>query len=348
MLQRYSSVASLAKEWDALADATHAQPWARPGWIESWWRAFGSGELEIWCLRRDGQLRAVLPLQRVLGALASTTNWHTPEFDAVGDPDSIAELLSAVLAARPRRLSLAFVDLAAQGPRALCMVAGQNRQRMIVRPLERSPFIRSDEDWDAYLRGRDGKMLRDLRRRRRRLESDHELTFEVLCGDRRLDELLEEGFRVEAAAWKGARGTAIASQPATRRFYEDVARWCASRGSLRLAFLRHGSTPIAFDFAVEDQGVHYLLKTGFDPEARRFAPGKLLRYAMIERAFQLGLHSYEFLGADNPWKLEWTDTLRDRSLMQVFAPSLSGHADWAAYAYGRPFVKRVLAMAGHQ
>jgi hypothetical protein len=67
---------------------------------------------------------------------------------------------------------------------------------------------------------------------------------------------------------------------------------------------------------------------------------------MIERAFQIGLSSYEFLGADEPWKLEWTDTVRERSLVQVFAPSLPGKADFAAFAYVRPLVKRVLAFRG--
>src|SRR5207247_10269646 len=65
-------------------------------------------------------------------------------------------------------------------------------------------------------------------------------TLEVVDGSERLDELLEEGFRVEASGWKSRAGTAIASRPDTRRFYTDVARWASDRGWLRLAFLRLG------------------------------------------------------------------------------------------------------------
>jgi CelD/BcsL family acetyltransferase involved in cellulose biosynthesis len=318
--------------------------WVRPGWVESWWRAFGHGQLEILALRSNGRLRAVLPLYRRMGALISTTNWHTPEFDAVGDPDSVAALLRLLFATRPRRVSFAFVGVTSAGPLEFRKTAAAHDYRLIVRTLQRSPYIRIDGDWAAYQAARDGKLLRDLRRRRRRLESESELSLQVSTGEDRLDELLEEGFRVEAAGWKGARGSAIASSPRTRQFYKDIAQWAASRGSLRLAFLRHGSSPIAFDFGIEERGLHYLLKTGYDESASRFAPGKLLRYAMIERAFEIGLESYEFLGGALPWKLEWTDTVRDRALVQAFAPSLFGRADWAAWEYGRPVVKRILAL----
>ena len=37
----------LAEEWDGLADRVGAAPWTRPGWVAAWWRAFGSGRLQI-------------------------------------------------------------------------------------------------------------------------------------------------------------------------------------------------------------------------------------------------------------------------------------------------------------
>ena len=166
----------------------------------------------------------------------------------------------------------------------------------------------------------------------------------MLDGSDRLDQLLEEGFAVEAAGWKGARASAMVSRPETAEFYRRVAAWAADRGWLRLAFLRLDGQAFAFDFAVEEGDVHYLLKTGFDPAFGRFAPGMILRYEMLARAFSNGLRSYEFLGADEPWKLEWTQTTRPRGLFQAFAPSLRGQLEWAAFAWGRPAAKRVLAL----
>jgi len=212
---------------------------------------------------------------------------------------------------------------------------------LIVRTLERSPYLETGEGWDRYEARLSSKLLRELRRRRRGLEARGALTLEVSDGTEGLDELLDEGFLVEGAAWKAARGSAIDSQPATRSFYREIAHWAAERGSLRLAFLRLDRTPLAFDYCLEESGIHYLVKTGYDPEYRAFAPGQLMRYLMIEKAFALGLDSYEFLGTDEQWKLEWSQEVRDRTLLQAFAPSPAGRLDWAAFAVGRPLVERM-------
>ena len=66
--------------------------------------------------------------------------------------------------------------------------------------------------------------------------------------------------------------------------------------------------------------------------------------ATLERAFERRLATFEFLGADEPWKLEWTSQVRERVVCQAFAPSPAGVAAWAAYAYGRPLAKRVAAL----
>ena len=66
---------------------------------------------------------------------------------------------------------------------------------------------------------------------------------------------------------------------------------------------------------------------------------------LIEQAHRANLHSYEFLGAAEPWKLEWTATTRDRQIVQAFHAAALGRAEWAAFAYGRPLVRRAGAWA---
>lgn len=343
-LEYYTDVAAIEAEWDALADRTGGQLWARPGWVRAWWRAFGRGTLDIAALRRDGQVAAVLPLARPRGALASVTHWHTPVFDAVGDRASVSELLLMLLGPRPRRVSLGFADADSSASMALRRLGERIGYRAIVRPLEHSSYIPTDGGWNAYLTERDGTMLRELRRRKRLLEAEGVLTFEVHTGEERLDELLEEGFGLDAGGWTGLASAAVLSNPTMRGFYSEIAAWAVARRSLRLAFLRLNGHAIAFDLSIEENGVHYLLKTGFDPNESRFSPGKLLRYQMIERAFNNGLRLYDFLGTKGPSKDDWTPLTRERSLIQLFSPSLAGLFEWATFAFGRPLAKRALAM----
>ena len=335
----------LAEPWEDLAAQTGAAPWLWPGWFNAWNSAFGSGTIEPVEVWRGGRLVGVAPMSRSRGALTSPTNWHTPWFGLLAcDPGAERQLADALFRRRAHRVTMAFV-LATDLP-AVRDAARRAGHRLLERTLERSPYVDCETTtWEGYEATLGAKMRRELRRRRRRLEAEGTLSFDVADGTERLDALLDEGFAVEAASWKGQQATAITSQPATERFYRDVARWAASRGWLRLGFLRVDDQALAFDFAIEAGGVHYLLKTGYDPARRESAPGKLLRHEMLRRAFDAGMSSYEFLGADEPWKLEWTTSRRDLRRLDAFARSATGIAHWSAFTYGRPVAKRALAAA---
>jgi CelD/BcsL family acetyltransferase involved in cellulose biosynthesis len=340
----FSRLEPVAGDWEALADEVEAAPWLRPGWIAAWERAFGRGSVEIVALRRNSRLVGLVSLERRLGVLSSTSNWHTPGFALLSENDEARrELARALFAKGGRRVVLAFVPSSDPSLEACRAAAEDARYRLIVRTVQRSPYIDVDGDWAAYAERRDAKLRRELRRRRRRLSEQGELGLDVADGSERLDEFLEEGFGVEGAGWKGDRGTAIASHPATRRFYVDIARWAARRGWLRLAFLRLDGRAIAFDYALEEGRTHYLLKTGYNPAYRAFGPGMIIREAMLSRAFSSGMRRYEFLGDATTWKLEWADGTRELKVLQGFAPSALGIVDWTAFAFGRPLAKRALA-----
>ena len=61
---------------------------------------------------------------------------------------------------------------------------------------------------------------------------------------------------------------------------------------------------------------------------------------MIRWAFERGLRTYEFLGADEAFKLDWTASLRDRIALHAFPRSPAGTVAWTAQSYGRPLAKR--------
>jgi CelD/BcsL family acetyltransferase involved in cellulose biosynthesis len=337
---------SQADEWDELAERAGAESiWLRPGWILAWWGAFGRGRFELATLRRGDRLAALVPLARTAGACRSPTNYHTPSFGVLAEDDSAAgELIEELFASRPRRVELAFFMHGSSDVRDFHGAAERAGYYVLERTLERGPYVETDGSWDAYEPTIAGKVRREVRRRRRRLQAEGTLVTAVEEGTERLDELLQEGFRVEAAAWKGKNGTAIASRAETEGFYREVAHWAAARGWLRLAFLRLDGRPLAFDFAIEYAGHHYLLKTGYDPAYRSLAPAMVLRHEMIQRAFRVGLRSYEFGGSDESWKLEWTRKTNDRVLVQAFARTVVGAGEWAACAYARPVAKRLRAL----
>jgi CelD/BcsL family acetyltransferase involved in cellulose biosynthesis len=331
----------LGAEWEALAGRPDCSPFLHPGWIRAWSRAFGGGRLELHLLRRGGRLAAVLPLEQTALGRTSPTNFETPEFGILAfDRDAARTLAADVLAGERRRLSLGFLERGeVDDLRAAARATGR---RVVERTLQRSPYMKIAGDVQTQVRERLGpKSFNELRRRRRRLEERGPLELEVADGTEGLERQLAEGYALEGSGWKTAEGSSILARPVARQFYDEVASWAAERGILRLCFLRIGGRPIAFKFGLEANGAFYSCKGGYDPSESRLAPGQLIVWELLAWASGRGLDRFEFLGDAYPWKLEWTDNVRDRVVFEAFGNSPVGRSMWLGERYGRPLAKRL-------
>ena len=343
--ETYAAVAPLAGEWDDLADRAGATPWLRPGWIDAWWRAFGSGSLEIVALRDGARLAAVVPLARSGGSLRAPANYHTPDFGLLAeDDDAMLALAREVIGRASRSLTLRFVRPAGQGLAELERAARERGFRTGTRVIEHSPYVALEGPFERYLETLSRHHVKEVLRRKRRLEEQGELTFSIETGGDALDELLREGFAIEASGWKSENGTAIVSRPETERFYTEVCRWAAGRGILRLVFLRLDGRPLAFELDIEDGGEFYDLKGGYDTEFRKFGPGMIATYLALEQAFAGEGTVYDFLGSDEPYKLAWTSRTRERLELRAFARNAPGLAEWALQQHVRPLARRAVPL----
>ena len=338
----HQAIEPLEEEWDELARG--ASPFLQPGWIAAWWNAFGKGELVILSVRRDGRVVGVLPLARSRGALHSTTNWHSPLYGAVTEDRAAGRALAeALLEQRARRVHLNFLAGDAQFLEDFRAAADASGHRVAERVVLRSPYVELTGDWDNYWRSRSRNMRKGLRRRRNRLEELGEVSVEIAAGEEALGRL-DEAFALEASGWKGREGTAITSRPETKRFYEEVARWAAERGTLRIATLRLDGRALAMHFSIEAGDDYLTLKVGYEAEFEKLAPGKLLDREMIEYAFSSKLSSFELLGDADPYKLDWADELHERIELQAFARSPLGLLEGLAQTHGRALARRAIAI----
>jgi CelD/BcsL family acetyltransferase involved in cellulose biosynthesis len=332
----------LAHDWERLAHGIGAAPFLWPGWFSAWWDAFGTGRLHILTAYEDERVVGILPMFNVRGALSSLTNAETGCFGFLAASEPVAEALSsAVFRGRPRHVYLAAMSPDDVGASVLRKAASTSRYHVSTDSYQAAPYIPTDWSWEDYEGGLRRKFRSELRRRRRRLEDRGEVVLDVSDGREGLEELLEEGFRIEGSGWKESHRTSINTNPALRRFYSDFARWAAERDWLRLAFLRVDGRAIAFDYCFEFNKIHYLQKTGYDPSFGKFAPGVIMRHLMIERAFSAeDIVAYDFLGVglgseSGAWKREWTDAQQERVSMRMFAPTALGSLD------------RIISGAGH-
>jgi CelD/BcsL family acetyltransferase involved in cellulose biosynthesis len=339
----------IAAEWDGLADRVGASPFARPGWYEAWWEAFGDeGRLGVVALRGEsGRLRAVAPLVRDGAVTRSPSNEHTPRFGLLAeDEEALGELARIIFRLRQQRLSLSPLDAAAPTLDAVRAAAEEAGYRTVERVELTSPFraLAGVTEADALL---DRKMRKELRRCRRRLEERGALEVVVERGDGDLEAALEEAFDVEARGWKGEAGTAIAASDDTRAFYAGVARWAAGRGTLRFVQLRLDGRVIAFEIDILEGGGLHSLKAGFDPEYAASSPGHLAALAAVQEAIDAGAATYELLGDAEPYKLKWTDTCHEMRSIEASAPTPRGRAEHLRMRVLRPAKGRISRAGAH-
>jgi CelD/BcsL family acetyltransferase involved in cellulose biosynthesis len=242
----------------------------------------------------------------------------------------------------PRRVELRLVAAGAALAVELARTAAGHR--LLTRTYLRSPYLDIDGDWDAFLRARTSRYRSNYRRGLKQLEAQGAVELALAEGEAGVARF-GEALAVEASGWKGADGTAIVSSPETHAFYSKIVVWAAERGALRLVSLDVDGRMLAFVFGVREGTTFFELKTGFDNAHAHARPGAVLHHLLLARLFREGLARYEFLGRDDPWKLWLASGTHERVLLQVFAPGAAGLADWAAFRYGRPVVKRLLTTA---
>jgi CelD/BcsL family acetyltransferase involved in cellulose biosynthesis len=278
--------------------------------------------------------------------LRSPTNYHTPRFGFLAlDRPAADDLAVSALRQARRAVALSFLGPTGITQPALVDAAREQRYLVLTRPLEAPPYVPTEGRWTEYEQRRNTRLLRDLRRRERRLAEEGVPTYEIHTDRFDLDRLLEDCFRAEAASWKGDKGTAISSRSCTRSYYTDIGGFAYSRGELMLALLRVDDRPVAMQFNIVCCGTVTVLKLGHDEQFDRFAPGKLLIRHVLRHCFESDVRLYDFAGRPDPYKLEWAEGQQQLMESRAFAPSLPGLAAYVAWRYGRPLAKQMLALA---
>lgn len=132
----------------------------------------------------------------------------------------------------------------------------------------------------SYLDGMRPKRRAELARQRRRLEERHRVDVVDRAGD---PEAVEAFLRMEAAGWKGAGGTAMASRRAHASFFREMCAALARAGRLELLALEVDGTPVAMKCNLLAGTRVFGFKQAYDEAWAAHSPGRLLDIDTMER-----------------------------------------------------------------
>jgi len=268
---------------------------------------------------------AVAPLIEVGGRLEflGAEELDEPIDVLSGDPDALAALAEGLWwSGRPVFLK----RVPANSPLIPALErAYQGRGFVIRRPQAAYPWIPIDKSWVEPERHFNAGRRSDFRRARRIAERWGPVSVQIgLPSPDQVSPLLDEAIRVEAAGWKGRRGSALACDPIRHAFFRRFAAAACREGVLHLGLLRIGDRAAAMQLGVECAGRLWLLKIGYDEVFSRCSPGTLLMLEMLRAAAEGGVGSVEFLGEVEPWTRLWAQ--QERPCVSLRAYPASGVA----------------------
>lgn len=248
----------------------------------------------------DGQtLTGVFPVQvprRGFGVTARL--WSTPMMangallvDEAMAGDALRQFFAWIGAHHPHVKSVIFPALKRAGAlaRALRETMAEAGLR-IHETAQRSRAIVSRDLWTAGAASSKpckGK-LREFQRLRRRLCEQGELKYVSAQTPNELRPAMERFLSLEAAGWKGKRGTALLCDPSLATFARALVRHIARRGRCRIDCLELDGKAIAMGIVLSAGGKSFYWKTCYDEAFARFSPGVLFSLEMTQEVFASG------------------------------------------------------------
>ena len=172
-----------------------------------------------------------------------------------------------------------------------------------------------------------GKLRRNLRRLRTRLNAQGAVRTEGVTGKRSLILAYETFLRVEASGWKGCNeaGTAIVADAELRQFYGSLLELDCSDFRPQINLLWVDDTCAAVQFGVRTGDCLSLLKIGYNEAFAAFSPGSLLLEDVLEATAINGLTTVSLVTAPG-WADRWHPQTMPVWHVTRFNKSPAGHA----------------------
>lgn len=345
-----------AEPWRELcSEAVDDQPFYRPEWIAAHIRSFTpQAKVLLLTVAAGGRLELVLPLleERAwfcglpVRRLRAPVNGHSCRFDAVRrrgmDGHRTIEAAWNCLQKSPDWDFLEFEGVPVPGTLS-SLVDAAKRDGFLTGEIVMSP--------NPYLPiPSDPVALRELpvnKKLRSQLRGIHHQMMEkgelrLRCMNTADRDALQKFYALEAAGWKGASGTAIATSAPCRRFYDEIAHWAGSLGLLSIYRLEWNDQLLAAHFGLTYNGRYCSPKIAYDEAFGKWAPGHLIVGEILRDCAARGIVEYDITGQNDDWKRKWSGRTRAQSLYYIFRKGIWGSLLHRMRFQIRPAVKHVL------
>jgi len=359
-IREYADIdeAELGQAWSELEHAGACpHVFLAEAWVKPWARRFASDMRPHILVGFDGaRAVGIAPFFRTsTGRLELPVNFVSQRggFIVRTDPDdtpsqTFSEHILRYLASRRERVllrSLADGDVAAM--RGAIRAAGFLQNGL---PGRVSPYIDTSASWDDYLSSKPRKVTHEWERKIRKIGRAGTSEVKRLMPGSDPHPLVDAMVEIEERSWKEESGTSITQRGVTDFYHELASSFasCPADGCELLPFwLELDGRRIGFLLGIAYRGTYFALKTSFDEEFRKLAPGVALFHHAIRYAFESDCDRFDFVGQRARWKDEWATGHTVHETLRCYPKNVAGASRYFVDTHLKRVGKRVVGEGTH-
>jgi CelD/BcsL family acetyltransferase involved in cellulose biosynthesis len=295
---------SISRDWKSIEASSSTSPiFASHEWSKTWWQHFGAeSKLLLGAVKRAGRTIGIAPLLLENSVASFIGDSNVCDYlDFLVEPGEEETFCKAVLdnlaAQKITRLSLAPLRPDSVVLNSLTKAA--ERQGWLASCSKEDVTVELDlpGTWEDYLQMLSGKQRHEIKRKRRRLDEEGELTYRTSTDASRHDvdiflKLFQDS-REDKAAFLTSRMEA---------FFRALATAMARRGLLRLNFLELEKRVVAATMCFDHRDTVYLYNSGYEPDYGWLSVGVISKALCIRDSIERKKKRLDFLKGGEPYK----------------------------------------------
>jgi CelD/BcsL family acetyltransferase involved in cellulose biosynthesis len=240
----------------------------------------GEGKLlGIWAFAVAHQWHPALPVKVLRSPSFPHAYLATPVVDRTVAHAVLVAMLDFIAddPALPKLISLQPIRSDGPAMQALEVALADRGSSLCTLSESRRPVLASALDAKSYFaQALSSSSRKKLRQHRRRLEEQGGLESRAVTEPAAVCRAFEEFLQLEAAGWKGRRGTALLCDEADANFTRAMIASLASRGDAWIHALYQRDKAVAAQVVLRAGAVAFTWKTAYDETLGDFSPGMLL------------------------------------------------------------------------
>jgi CelD/BcsL family acetyltransferase involved in cellulose biosynthesis len=168
--------------------------------------------------------------------------------------------------------------------------------------------------FDAYWESRSKDLKHNMRRYLKRINEEYAENWAFIrhADASSIGAAVDRYAALESRGWKGKEGTALTQDNAQGKFYRGLLESKAAQGHAAVYELRFGDALAASRLTISGPTMHIILKTTYDEELSRFAPGRVHLHLLLKALFEDSVRRpVEFYTRANKDTMAWSTDQRD-------------------------------------